>query len=750
MPVVEPELSLKFSFGIQKPKPVEKSDFEKELDQLWTEFDFALKSDEIGSFSSVVENEYSNVPESEMNQDTLCRLGKHELILDERIGIRCKFCSFIKLEIKYVLPPLGTNPVERSGKRTTSAEDDASLLDGLHFEDASVDLCGSSVHTRGTVWDIVPGVRETMYPHQQEGFEFMWKNLAGDVDLEKLNKSTGSDGVGGCVISHAPGTGKTLLTIIFLQTYMRQYPSCRPLIIAPRSMLLTWEEEFKKWKVDIPFHNLNKLEFSGKEKLAALSLMKISAHRNKNFTRMIKLFSWNSETSILGISYPLFEKLAGERFVLDKEGEQIRKILLQKPGLLVLDEGHTPRNERSQIWKALSKIETEKRIILSGTPFQNNFNELYNTLCLVRPTFAEKIQSQPRKIYQGKIVAEKKEAKGKWTSLTSSIGKHDDRLEELRAMIDPFVHVHKGNILKENLPGLRDCVIVLHPPPLQKRLLQAIQGIQNPLELEYMVSLLSVHPSLLISMKGSFPRKEECNIEESINEDMLERIKLDPNEGVKIRFLMELIRLSEAMNEKVLVFSQFIEPFSFIKEQLRSFFGWTEGKEVLQMDGKLDVKIRQSSINLFNDPTSEVRILLASMKACSEGINLVGASRVVLLDVVWNPSVERQAISRAYRLGQKKVVYTYHLITSGTKEGEKYCRQAEKDRLSELVFSSRHMDGDKLNASPTVLKDEMEDKILEEMVRHNKLKGMFEKIIYQPKDSNLFGDFWLNNSQTST
>ena len=75
------------------------------------------------------------------------------------------------------------------------------------------------------------------------------------------------------------------------------------------------------------------------------------------------------------------------------------------------------------------------------------------------------------------------------------------------------------------------------------------------------------------------------------------------------------------------------------------------------MYGKLDQKQKQSLIQCFNDSNSQAKVLLASVKASSDGINLIGASRVMLLDVVWNPSVERQAICRAYRLGQKRVVF---------------------------------------------------------------------------------------------
>ncbi|KAF6147230.1 hypothetical protein GIB67_039360 [Kingdonia uniflora] len=182
----------------------------------------------------------------------------------------------------------------------------------------------SHTHLKGTVWDRFPGIRNMLYPHQQEGFEFLGKILAGRIELDKLVKNASSDGVGGCVISHAPGTGKTLLTIAFLMAYMEVYKECRPIIIAPCSMLLTWGGEFRKWKVNVPFHNLNSSEYSGKEHHLALELAR--KHRGKKWTRLIKLYSWSKGKGILGISYPLFERLAGRRPGEAKEAKSQRDI----------------------------------------------------------------------------------------------------------------------------------------------------------------------------------------------------------------------------------------------------------------------------------------------------------------------------------------------------------------------------------------------------------------------------------------
>ena len=602
------------------------------------------------------------------------------------------------------------NPSRKSDRRDPGAMNHSNIFDELRSQNWCSDShpgCGHEVRAEGTVWDIIPGIKSSMYPHQCEGFEFIWKNIAGGIDLDKLKNQTTCSVGSGCIISHAPGTGKTRLTIVFLKAYMKLHPACRPLIVAPYGMLLPWEQEFQKWNFDIPLHNLNKSELSHKENKTALNLLKqVGRHfLSTNDIRMLKLYSWKKDKSILMISYKLYEQLSAH--------DNFRKILLEVPGLVVFDEGHIPRNDGSRILQTLSNIKTRRRIILSGTPFQNNFEELYNTLCLARPKFAKK--------------------EGKWESLTSSITKVTDerlkceKLKQVKDMIDPFVHVHKGSILQEKLPGLTNSLVILKQTMLQANFWWKVRArIGNHFKFDHYESLISVHPSLLL-------KSGEEVLHNDSEKRWLKQQRLKPEAGVKARFVMELIQLSMTVNEKVLVFSQYLEPLLFIMELLELHLKWTEGKDMLYMDGKLDVKQRQSSINVFNDPASEARVLFASTKACSEGINLVGASRVVLLDVVWNPSVERQAICRAYRLGQKKVVHIYHLISSGTKEEEKYNRQVQKDKLSELVFSSSNRSGDQQRISPTVT----EDKILDEMVQHEKLKHMFHKIAYRKEESRL-------------
>ncbi|KAK6119320.1 hypothetical protein DH2020_046939 [Rehmannia glutinosa] len=679
-------LPLKFRFEDEVPKQVEKTEYEKEIEGLFAELDFCWALEELGSYNYPEVDQENGSPAEETHYER-CTKGKHELVLRDDQGLICIYCHHVELGPKDVLPQWAEKIYHESERRRLNETGQLLEFNEIHLQ-SSIDNFAESINVaNGTVWSIKPDIRTGMYEHQQEGFEFLWKNLAGSINLDEL-KSANPGQVGGCIISHAPGTGKTRLIIVFIETYMKLFPDCRPVIIAPASILLTWEEEFRKWNVDFPFLNLNNMDILGKENKTAFELLSGVKRRNMKTIRMVNLYSWNTGRSILGISYSLFEKLTGEKYlketrnkkkreVIDNGTKDLRKILLEKPGLVVLDEGHTPRSQRSNIWNVLLKLHTKKRVILSGTPFQNNFAELFNTLRI-------KIQGENLQ-----------------STLISEVD--DQAVEKLKIAMSPFVHVHKGTILQQSLPGLRDCVVLLKPPALQKSLIERLEGTQSTFQFEHKVALISVHPYLL--------QHSDSTEEERIEVDLgvVKASKLNPNEEL-------------------------------IKEQLKEIFNWVDGKQILQMQGKLDQKQRQILINVFNDPQSESKVMLASTRCCSEGISLVGASRVILLDVVWNPSVERQAISRAYRIGQKKFVYTYHLMTSGTTEADKYCRQAEKERLSELVFSSSSNESN-IQKRPSL---GIEDMILEEMVGHAKLKEMFEKIINQPKDTNLIQTFGIH------
>ncbi|KAL6614819.1 hypothetical protein ACP70R_037089 [Stipagrostis hirtigluma subsp. patula] len=649
-------LPLVFSFGDDDVEEnSEKDEFQEDL---WKEF--AMASINLGS-QGCEEGEISNGQNVPIGKATSCKDGEHDFIIDEQVGVCCKHCNVVDLEIRYVLPSMGK---ATAGRKTAAKPELHCLLkdmvtlfekNDLLISNGNEGKCSFGAQKAGSVWDLFPGVKEDMFPHQQDAFNFMWEKLAGSTDIEQLKLTAHTDIGGGCVISHAPGTGKTRLAITFIQSYLEVFPNCCPVIIAPSGMLATWEQEFRKWKLKLPFHVLNSTEINwtedktmqekvGKDERFAQTL---KDKMDKKYSRLVKLASWLNGTSIMGVRYTLYGKLAK---VDGMDGNEVRTLLLEKPSLLILDQGHTPRNKKSLTWKVLAEVRTQKRIILSGTPFQNNFEELYNILYLIRP--------------KDDLLLDMDEGKDFWASLSLN-DISEVNVKKAKEKLKNIVHIGSGKFLENSIPGLRESVVILDPLPYQREIMTCMEKTMG-INAEYKISLAAVHPSLISHAKLS---DKEASL---VNKDKLESLRLHPSQGVKTRFVLEVVNLCEALNERVLVFSQYLEPLRLIMEQLKTKFNWTEGNEILLMSGNVKGKDRETMMEAFNNMKSGAKVMLASTRACCEGIRLVGASRVVLLDVVWNPSVGRQAIGRAYRIGQEKIVYTYNLIAESTEEKRKY------------------------------------------------------------------------------
>lgn len=492
-------------------------------------------------------------------------------------------------------------------------------------------------------------LEESMHPHQLEGFKFLSKNLVEEDS-------------GGCMLAFAPGTGKSFLVISFIQSFMVKVPDAKPMIVAPKSMLRPWVQEFKKWEV---------------QELNLLNL-----YEADDQLEMLKKWM-NTEMSVLLVGYSQVTITSGE----------VGRILTEVPGLLVLDEGHLARTEHTKILKSLSRVHTKRRVLLSGTPFNNNFEEFYTTLELVRPNFMQRASAQmcptlntldraePPKPMAGSllkkpsnagrqafkdVIGEKFEA-GKHANITKA-------LTQLRELISPFVAWHKGQIL-DTLPGISDLTIMLELTPSQRELLKNDKSEMKD-TLQKRAAAVYVHPILEpVADKG---RRSE-------NDPRL-RGDLDVTLGVKLRWVLDLIQLCEDAKEKVLIFSEYLYSLALIENMASQRMGWVKGTQILRLDGKMQPQEREKVVNLFNQG-SEARMLCASIKACGEGISLVGASRVVLLEVLWNPAVSRQAISRAFRIGQQKKVFVYRLVAADTYEEHRmHAAATRKEWLSKLLF----------------------------------------------------------------
>lgn len=503
-----------------------------------------------------------------------------------------------------------------------------------------------------------------MKPHQIEGFGFLLSNLVGDNP-------------GGCILAHAPGSGKTFMIISFLQSFMAKYPGARPLVVLPRGILMIWKKEFTRWQVeDIPLYDFYSVKADSR--LQQLEVLK----------------QWVKEKSILFLGYKQFSSI-----VCDTDSGKValacQNYLLQTPTILILDEGHTPRNQDTDVLTSLERVETPRKVVLSGTLYQNHVKEVFNILNLVRPKFLKMETSKAirRRILSRAEISNRRSNLMKhsrdnefYELIEHTLIKDENRtrkvtvIQDLREMTRKVLHYYKGDNLDE-LPGLVDFSVFLKLSPMQKTgVRELIQTSARKFAISAQGSAIYTHPKLKALAKNS-------GVKDRVDEEKIDVIleKLNTREGSKLNFYLNLLQLCESAGEKLLVFSQYLLPLKFLERVTAKIKGYSTGKEMFMITGDSDAETRESYMDTFNR-SSEARVFFGSIKACGEGISLVGASRIIILDVHLNPSVTRQAIGRAFRPGQVKKVYTYRLIASDSPEQEDHATCFKKESISKMWF----------------------------------------------------------------
>ncbi|GMH30547.1 hypothetical protein Nepgr_032390 [Nepenthes gracilis] len=712
----------------------EEEDENSEIEMLWREMEFCLAS-------MYLENNQNPKAEA-LGGGRFCQ---HEFKLDEEVGLLCPLCGYVLTEIRDVSPPfLQAMGWTLKHERTEKDDLEHKLIDEVGMDFVSCRACSDTLlsESNDNVWALIPDIRKKLHIHQKKAFEFLWRNIAGS--LVPADMETSSKKIGGCVISHSPGAGKTFLIIAFLLSYLKIFPGKRPLVLAPKTTLYTWYKEIIKWEFPVPVYQIHgrrtyrdriymrKLEGSSSNLVPSGDVMHI-------LDCLEKLQKWHAHPSVLLMGYTSFMTLMRE----DSKYAYRRymgKLLRESPGVLILDEGHNPRSTKSRLRKALMRIETDIRILLSGTLFQNNFGEFFNTLCLARPKFVNEVLRKLDPKYKRKKNGVKKTR----TSIENRARKvfvdiigrkinsniSDERMEGLnmlKNMTNGFIDVYEGGS-SENLPGLQSYTLMMKPTPMQHEILVKLHKFMSlcrgfPLELELMITLGSIHPWLI---KTAVCAHKFLSLDELRS---LEEHKLDPSKGSKVKFVLGLVHRCIIKREKVLIFCHNIAPINLFLELFERIYGWRKGEEVLVLQGDLELFERGRVMDKFEERGGPSKVMLASINACAEGISLTAASRVILLDSEWNPSKQKQAIARAFRPGQEKVVYVYQLLASGTLEEDKYKRTTWKEWVSCMIFSEEMVD------DPSQWQAEkIEDAMLREIVEEDHAK-LFHMIMKNEKAS---------------
>lgn len=421
-------------------------------------------------------------------------------------------------------------------------------------------------------------------------------------------------GAGACLADDM-GLGKTLQALAFLAYKAEEGAS---LVIAPKSVVLNWVTEAQKFT-----NGMNVIVLNNSTKRAA-DIKASGPH------------------DIILCTYGL----------LATEAENLKK---KKWNVVCLDEAHQIKNRQTISSHTVMGINAKSRIILTGTPLQNNLSELWNLFQFINPGLL-----------------------GPWPYFRDSfmIPTLDNQHKTLlKDMTMPFI---LRRTKKEVLSELPEKLLNTHYVEMTESESKVYEEMRRQAEVKFKRHKTREEKKEAATLDLNFftelmkLRQAACSMR-LIHEQWKEP-------SSKIMALMEILdHIMEDRDNNVIVFSQFTSFLDMVKPELKR-----RDMDYLYLDGQTPLEKRQQIVNQFQE--GKCRLFLSSLKAGGLGINLTAANYVILLDPWWNPAIENQAMDRAHRIGQKRVVSVIRLISSQTIE-EKIMRLHEtKQNLSDDIL----------------------------------------------------------------
>ncbi|XQJ27302.1 DNA repair and recombination protein RAD54, putative [Leishmania guyanensis] len=525
------------------------------------------------------------------------------------------------------------------------------------------------LHGRRQVSVVVdPIIGDKLRPHQIIGVKFLFDCITGERML----------GYHGAILADEMGLGKTIQTVATIYTCLKQgkhgQPTARKcLVVTPSSLVKNWCNEFDKWLGE------------GTVKHFAIS------ESTPKGDRIISRFDGDGD--VLVISYDQLRKyidrLSGLRFV----------------ELVVCDEGHRLKNAEVKTTKAVDMLPTRNRIILSGTPIQNDLSEFHAMVNFVNPGILgnrdlfTRVFEEPVSLGRDPDCPDHLKSLGRdrahYLSMLTQrfILRRTQSINEsyLPPKVDVTVFVRLGAKQEQAYQKLADIVESAECTPLV--LISALRKLCNHMDLFHDAVHLShqvgngIGASAQQQQTGrrrgrSSAADEPQGIPFSVLPKGFKPGSLSMDYGSKMHFVsLVLDELREnGEHDKLVIVSNFTQTLDIIAALCNS-----KRIAYFQLDGSTPIKKRQQLVDYFNVPDSQEVVFLLSSKAGGVGLNLIGANRLILFDPDWNPANDAQAMGRVWRDGQKKRVFIYRLLSTGTIEEKIYQRQVSKQGLSANV-----------------------------------------------------------------
>ncbi|ESN99682.1 hypothetical protein HELRODRAFT_113500, partial [Helobdella robusta] len=579
------------------------------------------------------------------------RIITHELNKDRRYLVKWKDLPYSECTWEYPGElPKGLEGFEKYieiywDRRFVMITKQKLAKDDRKFEPPKKSLLRKKLEKQAPYFDECGG---NLHPYQLEGLNWL-----------RFSWSQGTN----TILADEMGLGKTVQAIAFLYTlYKEGYITNKPFLVsAPLSTVPNWEREFEFWAPE-----LYVVTYTGvKENRVVL--------REQEFSYKEGAFASTSKPCKLKDGHkPKFDVLLTSYEFIHMDFTTLSSI---EWGVLIIDEAHRLKNNQSLFFRTMADYKINYKLLLTGTPLQNNLEELFNLLHFLEP---EKFANMDE-----------------FLSEFSEISK-DEQVLKLHELLAPhMLRRMKMDVLKD-IPSKSEFIVRIELSAMQKKYYKHIltknyealnaKGYSNQTSLiNIMMDLRKCcnHPYLFPGAEKDAPLTMM---------GMYEGTSMTKASG-KLEMLDKMLKRLKRDGHRVLIFSQMTRMLDIMEDFLTAFnYGYE------RIDGSISGNKRQESIDRFNSPESSNFVFLLSTRAGGLGINLATADTVIIYDMDWNPHNDIQAFSRAHRIGQKNKVMIYRFVTRNTVEEKiaQVCKQ--KMMLSELIVH-RGMGGGSLQTS---------------------------------------------------
>ena len=471
--------------------------------------------------------------------------------------------------------------------------------------------CDTSSQKVAVVVD--PLLCKVLRPHQREGVKFMYDCVTG-ARIENYH---------GCIMADEMGLGKTLQCITLMWTLLKQSPDCKPtidkaIVVCPSSLVKNWYNEINKW---LP------------QRISPLAVDSGTKDQiDKNLAGFMNTFGRRPHNPVLIISYETFRL-------------HCSVLHTSEVGLLLCDEGHRLKNCENQTYRALMGIKCARRVLLSGTPIQNDLLEYFSLVQFVNEGLLGTAQEFRRKFENPILKGRDADA------MADDVKKGQEKLKEMDEIVSKSIIRRTQALLSKYLPVKYEQILCCKLTPLQqniyesfcnsdsvRRALRAEAGKGGKMASSSLAAITSLkklvnHPDMV------FPACQEGKEGFEAAAELFpagydpERGRLKPELSGKLTVLDCLLAVVKSTSsDKVVLVSNYTQTLDMFEKlcQLRHY-GY------VRLDGSMTIKKRAKVVDEFNDPNSSQFIFMLSSKAGGCGLNLIGANRLVMFDPDWNP-----------------------------------------------------------------------------------------------------------------